>query len=198
MYFLFFFLHLFNENNKKLNNMSDQEFYTQLVQYSQQLEGHAYKLTSNKEESKDLIQETVYKALRNKSKFQVNTNLSAWLYTIMKNTYINQYKRNKRVEEENEYVRDRYFSKESFRNHSSPISHMQHKHLKRMINELDQIYKVPFKRYFAGFKYKEIAEELNIPIGTVKNRIFQAPRTAQGKAGHGRCELCCLKQQISS
>ena len=154
--------------------MSEQEFYNQLVTHSQQLEGHALKLTMNREESKDLIQETVYKALKNKNKFQVNTNLSAWLYTIMKNTYINNYKRRKRVEEENDYVRDRYFSQESFKNHASPVSHMQHKHLKKMVDELDQIYKVPFKRYFSGFKYKEIAEELNIPIGTVKNRIFQA------------------------
>lgn len=154
--------------------MSEKEFYNQLVTYSKQLEGHALKLTMNKEESKDLLQETVFKALRYKNKFQANTNLSAWLYTIMKNTYINTYKKRRRVEEENDFVRERYFSQESFSNHSSPISHIQHKHLKSLVNELDQIYKVPFKRYFSGFKYKEIADELNIPIGTVKNRIFQA------------------------
>lgn len=154
--------------------MSEQEFYTQLVTQSQKLEGHALKLTMNREESKDLMQETIYRALRYRNKFQADTNLSAWMYTIMKNTYINQYKKRRRVEEENEYVRDKYFSQDSFRNHSSPISHMQHKHLKRLVDELDQIYKVPFKRYFSGFKYREIAEELNIPIGTVKNRIFQA------------------------
>ncbi len=154
--------------------MSEQDFYTKIVNYSKQLEGHAYKLTNNREESKDLIQETVYKALKNKNKFEDNTNLSAWMYIIMKNTFINNYKRNKRVVEENEVVRDKYFSQDNFRNHSSPIAHIQHNHLKDLINELDQIYKIPFKRYFAGFKYKEIAEELNIPIGTVKNRIFQA------------------------
>lgn len=154
--------------------MSDQEFYTQLVEHSQKLQGHAMKLTHNTEDSKDLIQETIYKALTNKSKFMINTNLSAWMYTIMKNTYINNYKRQRRIEEESDYVRDKYFSKEDFRNQTSPIAHIQHKHLTKMVNELDQIYRIPFKRYFAGFKYKEIADELKIPIGTVKNRIFQA------------------------
>ena len=154
--------------------MSDQEFYTKLVMHSKNLEGHALKLTMNVEDSKDLIQETIFKALRNKTKFNMDTNLAAWLYTIMKNTYINNYKRAKRVEEESEYLRDKYFSKESFRNEHSPISHIQHKNLKALVNSLDNIYKIPFKRYYAGFKYKEIAEELNIPIGTVKNRIFQA------------------------
>ena len=154
--------------------MSEQDFYNQLITQSKQLEGHAMKLTMNREDSKDLIQETIYKALRNRSSFMVNTNLAAWMYTIMKNTYINDYKKKKRVDEESEYLRDRYFSKESFRNQSSPVSHMQHKYLKRMVNELDSIYRIPFKRYFSGFKYKEIADELKIPIGTVKNRIFQA------------------------
>lgn len=152
--------------------MSDSEFHNQLILQSKLLEGHALKLTMNKEDSRDLIQETIYKALKNKSGFTVNTNLGAWMYTIMKNTYINDYKKKKRVDEESAYLRDRYFSKESFS--PSPISFMQHKHLKEMINQLDAIYRIPFKRYFSGFKYKEIAEELSLPIGTVKNRIFQA------------------------
>ena len=154
--------------------MSEQEFYHKLVNQSQRLQGHAYNLTMNTEDSKDLIQETLYKALRNQSKFQSDTNLAAWMYTIMKNTYINDYKKKKRVEEESDYLRNKYFSNEGSRGQISPVSNMQHKHLKQMVDELDQIYKVPFKRYFAGFKYQEIADELGLPIGTVKNRIFQA------------------------
>jgi len=137
------------------------------------LERFALSLTANRESAKDLLQETYLKALSSKDKFIEFTNFEAWAYTIMKNTFINNYRKAVRQKTIVDTTKDLYYlnnSKES--GHVKPDSTMQQKEINRHINDLQDELKVPFLMHTRGFKYKEIAEELDLKIGTVKSRIF--------------------------
>ena len=134
------------------------------------------------EESKDLVQETVFKALRYKDKFNEGTNLKAWMFTIMRNIFINNYRRKVKQNtiidtSENNYVIN-----------SSPITarndgenKMVMKDINNAIEVLQDEVKVPFMMHFEGFKYQEIADELALPLGTVKSRIFFARKELKKK-----------------
>lgn len=151
------------------------EFGHRLVGLSDALKIFAYRLTKDNEDANDLLQETVLKAYSNKDKFQEGTNLKAWMYTIMKNTFITNYQRMVR---KNTFIdtTDNYH----FINTSSSIAENKAsgnfvlRDVNRAIDRLKDAYKVPFTMYFNGFKYHEIADHLDIPIGTVKNRIHIA------------------------
>ncbi len=137
------------------------------------LERFAMSLTSNREEAKDLLQETYLKALTYRDKFQEFTNLKAWAYTIMKNTFINNYRKSVREKTTVDNTKDLYYlnnSKES--GFVKPDSEYQLKELNKAIEKLDADFKLPFQMHTEGYKYKEIANELNLKIGTVKSRIF--------------------------
>ena len=137
------------------------------------LERFALSLTANREEAKDLLQETYIKALSSKDKFIEFTNFEAWAYTIMKNTIINNYRKAVRQNTRVDTTKDLYYlnnSRES--NFVKPDSSMQQKEINKHIDKLQDELKVPFLMHTQGFKYKEIAEELDLKIGTVKSRIF--------------------------
>jgi RNA polymerase sigma-70 factor (ECF subfamily) len=151
------------------------EFNQQLVNQRTPLRNFAYSLTMNSEEAQDLVQETFLKALKYRDKFADATNLKAWLYTIMKNTFINSYRRSVKTRQIITQTEDLSLVKPlSGSNGPDAQSQINHKEITKAINALDDDYKVPFTRYYDGFKYKEIAEELDLPIGTVKSRIFLA------------------------
>jgi len=153
--------------------MSNVEFNYKLLSIKENLEGMAYSLTMNRDAANDLFQETYLKALKNKDKFNPQTNLKAWTYTIMKNTFINDYRKAKRantfVDDTDEQYHintnkeDRFVSSES---------KMFCKEIKGAIADLDDEHRIPFEMHYNGYKYKEIADELNLSIGTVKSRIF--------------------------
>jgi RNA polymerase sigma factor (sigma-70 family) len=133
------------------------------------------KLTRDGEDANDLLQETVFKAYSNRTKFQTGTNLKAWMYTIMRNTFITNYQRMVRRKTFIDTTENNHFINSSSTTISnSATSGFAMKDINEAIDNLKDMYKIPFTLYFKGFKYHEIAERLNIPIGTVKNRIHIA------------------------
>ena len=157
--------------------MSVLEFNSEVLSFRNTLKYFALSLTMNDEDAKDLLQDTILKALTYKDKFMAKTNLKAWLYTIMKNTFINNYRRSVKTKTVIDTTTDLYYinipQESGFASPESAFSSME---IKDAICALETEYSTPFMMYFEGFKYKEIAEELNLPIGTVKSRIFIARR----------------------
>ncbi len=139
------------------------------------LKPFALKLTRDSEDANDLIQETMLKALSNKEKFREGTNLKAWLYTIMRNTFITDYHRMVRratfidTTDNLHYINSSGSVTENGANGRFVMDDIN-----KALENLKDEYKNPFLMYFKGFKYHEIADILHIPIGTVKNRIHIA------------------------
>jgi RNA polymerase sigma factor (sigma-70 family) len=153
--------------------MTAMEFNYQLTNLSGNLERFALSLTANTDDAKDLLQETFAKAITYRDKFEDNTNLKAWTFTIMKNTFINNYRRTVKSNTTFDTTEDLYYlnlSKETAP--ETPESELSVKEIQKAIDGLDQEFKIPFMMHTQGFKYKEIADELNLKIGTVKSRIF--------------------------
>ncbi|MDN5205011.1 RNA polymerase sigma factor [Fulvivirgaceae bacterium BMA10] len=155
--------------------MTALEFNHQIINLRNTLKLYTRRFTLDQEESNDLLQDTILKALTHREKFRPNTNFKAWLYTIMKNTFINNYRRNVKAKMQLDDTKDLYYLNVTD-NHtfSSPISKLEYKEMKAIISSLKDIYRIPFQLYIKGFKYQEISEELNVPLGTVKTRIFYA------------------------
>ena len=157
------------------------EFNYQLTSLSDNLEKFALSLTSNLDDAKDLLQETFLKAISYRDKFSDNTNLKAWTYTIMKNTFINNYRKAVKANTTFDNTKDLYYL--NMHNNSgldNPDISYSTKEIEKKIELLDSEYKIPFRMHVQGFKYKEISEELNLKIGTVKSRIFFARKKLMG------------------
>ena len=153
--------------------MRTMDFTQNLLGMQAELRRFALKLTADKEEADDLLQETSLKALDNEDKYTPDTNFKGWMYTIMRNIFINNYRKT---------VRD-----QTFVDHTDNLFHLNLpqdsgfdstegnydlKEIRRIVNALPKEYRVPFSMYVSGFKDREIAERLGLPIGTVKSRIF--------------------------
>lgn len=157
--------------------MTKVEFSHRVAGLQDTLQYFARKFTKNEEDANDLLQETFYKALKYRDKFAERTNLKAWLYTIMRNTFINNYRKAMRANTIIDDTKELYYINiPQQTGYVAPDSEYAEKELLNAIGELDEAYRVPFEMHFKGYKYKEIAEELNLPIGTVKSRIFLARR----------------------
>ncbi len=149
------------------------EFNYQLTSLSDSLQRFAYSLTTNREDARDLLQETFVKAISYRDKFADDTNLKAWTFTIMKNTFINNYRRMAKANTTFDHSDDLYYlnlSRES--NLETPESTLSAKEIQKHISELEDEFKIPFTMHLQGYKYKEIADNLGLKIGTVKSRIF--------------------------
>ncbi|MGW8316170.1 MAG: RNA polymerase sigma factor [Bacteroidales bacterium] len=147
-------------------------FTGSLVELQDQLFFYALQLTEDREDALDLVQETSYKALKNRTKLNDREHLRAWLYTILRNTYIN-------------YLRSSHYKQLTYDpdewSPSSPVPEaaaseqpdrvLMNKELHHMIRLLPAAYGEPIKMFLTGYSYKEIAEKMDIPIGTVKSRI---------------------------
>ena len=161
------------------------EFNTRIVGERTPLRNFALSLTHNAEDALDLLQETYLKALSYRSKFEDNTNLRAWLFTIMKNTFINAYRRGVKtkqlISKGDDIALNRAFKQNSY-DHSD--SRMNAKEIIKQIETLDDQYKVPFTRYYNGYKYEEIADEMKLPLGTIKSRIFIARKILMNALKH--------------
>lgn len=157
--------------------MSAREFNDQILKMSDALKFFALHLTSNDEDAEDLLHDTYLKAITYRDKFVEKTNLKAWLYTIMKNTFINNYRRNVKANTIIDKTDDNYFINFNQEDgNTTPEMSFSYKEIMGKINALEQEYQVPFTMHNDGYKYKEIADELKLPIGTVKSRIFLARR----------------------
>ncbi|MBT8218313.1 MAG: RNA polymerase sigma factor [Bacteroidia bacterium] len=157
--------------------MSAIEFTQEFNSLEQVLTGFAYNLTKNGERAKDLFQETAYRALKNRDKFRPGTNFKAWLFTIMKNIFINDYRKRSKANMIIDTTENLYYinsSKTTIENGGD--SNIMMKELTGMVDGLDNSVRIPFLMHYQGFKYKEIASELDLPLGTVKSRIFFARR----------------------
>jgi RNA polymerase sigma factor (sigma-70 family) len=155
--------------------MTTLEFGFLLQQYHAKLKMYALKLTTNMDDAQDLLQETMLKALKYREKFSEGTNFSAWVHTIMKNTFINDYRRKKkRLVVRDETENQVHLNNPSFTSPLSSENPTLYDEIVKTVDALDERYRVPFEMHCTGFKYHEIAEELALPVGTVKSRIFTA------------------------
>ena len=153
--------------------MTDSIFEKNLVLAQSELYKFAIKLTANNEEADDLLQETSLKALDNRDKFQPETNFKGWLYTIMRNIFINNYRRVVREQTFVDQTDNLYhLNLPQDMAYESTERSYDLKEIRRVVNSLPKEYRIPFSMHVSGFKYREIAEKLNLPLGTVKSRIF--------------------------
>lgn len=155
--------------------MSAIEFDQTLIKNTDYLKPFAMSLTRDVESAKDLIQETLYRALANKGKFNDGTNIKAWMYTIMRNIFINNYRRSAKQNTifdntPNDFLLDY----NQYATANAAESNLSLKEIKEAVYHLPEIFKNPFQLYFEGYKYHEIAEILTEPLGTVKSRIHFA------------------------
>lgn len=153
--------------------MNSITFKNELIGVQDELLRFAFKLTADREEANDLLQETSLKALDNEDKYTPETNFKGWIYTIMRNIFINNYRRVVREQTFVDQTENLYhLSTPRDEAHEYTESAYDLKEMRRIVNSLPREYKVPFSMHVAGFKYREIAEKLGLPIGTVKSRIF--------------------------
>jgi len=156
---------------RKGNGRSD-NFTGYLVNLQEQLFYYALQLTDNQEDAMDLVQETSYKALKNKSRLHNDEHIRAWLYTILKNTYINYL----RSSHHRQLVHDgddlnQFQLQTQADPEDSPDELLIRKELHEVIKMLPVVYERPINMFLTGYSYKEISKQMNIPIGTVKSRI---------------------------
>lgn len=153
------------------------EFNQMLLKNADFLKPFAINLTRDMEAANDLYQETLYKALANKEKYNVGTNIKAWLFTIMRNIFINDYRRKVKQKTILDSTPNEYLINLKKATVGNPAeSDMRLKEIKKAIQQLPEIFKTPFLLYFDGYKYNEIAKVLNEPLGTIKSRIHFARR----------------------
>ena len=133
----------------------------------------AQKLTSNKSDADDLTQEATLRVLANLDKYYDNVNFKGWVFTIMHNIFVNNYRRMVRSQTVIDQTDNSYFLNiPQDSGFNSPEGSYSLHELNKVIDTFDEDYKLPFKLHVSGYKYEEIAQRLNLPIGTVKSRIF--------------------------
>ena len=150
------------------------EFNTQLSRLNTILHTFAYNLTKNSDDAQDLYQETAFRALTNRDKFREGTNFKAWVFTIMKNIFINDYRKKSKSNTIVDETDNLYYINLGGTIGNSAESDMMMEELEGMVERLDESIRVPFVMHYQGFKYQEIADFLALPLGTVKSRIFFA------------------------
>ena len=157
--------------------MSTYDFNNRFYEMTPILNSFAYNLTQNMEDAKDLYQETAYRAMANRDKFLPDTNLKAWLFTIMKNIFINNYRKKMKANtilDSSDNLH--YLNSGEVENSNRGDAGVLIKELQKLIDCLDEGLRAPFLMHYEGFKYQEIADRFKLPLGTVKSRIFFARR----------------------
>lgn len=155
--------------------MSTKNFENKLIALQSNLLNFAYMLTSNRDDAYDLLQDTTLKVLSNEEKYTENTNFKGWVFTVMRNIFINNYRKSVRTATVVDQTEDLYhlnLSQDS--GFDTPQGSIAVKEITAEINKFPEEYRVPFSMHVAGYKYNEIAEKLHLPLGTVKSRIFFA------------------------
>lgn len=155
--------------------MSTREFNSLLLTNSEFLRPFAINLTKDNETANDLYQETLYKALANQEKYNAGTNIKAWLFTIMRNIFINDYRRKtKQKTIFDNTPNDFLINQKQVSIANTAEGNLRLKEINKAIQQLPEIFKTPFLLYFEGYRYNEIAEMLHEPLGTIKSRIHFA------------------------
>jgi RNA polymerase sigma factor (sigma-70 family) len=151
--------------------MGTAEFTSLLLSHSDGLKPFAISLTRDQEAARDLCQETLYKALAYRNRYEQGTNIRAWLFTIMRNIFINDYRRNNRKK----IVLDVIKQSQNQYAVSSEIN-LRLKEINTAVYNLPHIFKTACLLYLHGYKYHEIAFVLSEPVGTIKSRIHFAKK----------------------
>ena len=157
-------------------------FETKLIALQSNLLNFAYQLTSIRDDAYDLLQDTTLKALDNEDKYVDNTNFKGWVFTIMRNIFINNYRKGVRSATVIDQTEDLYhlnLPQES--GFDTPDGSIAAKEITAAIDSFADEFRIPFSMHVAGYKYEEIAEEMNLPLGTVKSRIFFARKKLQAR-----------------
>jgi len=164
--------------------MTQIEFNYHVKEQYQPLRGFALKLTRDSEDADDLVQETMLKAFMNRDKFTPGTNLKGWLHTILRNLFINNYRRKSKSKIIHDDTENNYFL-ENVGNSSNNAGagRMVMQEIERAMNNLSDNFKKPFMMSYEGYKYSEIAENLDVPLGTVKIRIHVARKKLKESLG---------------
>lgn len=149
------------------------EFTQGILAIQPDLHRFAYKLTADRDSANDLVQDCVLQALDNQEKFTYAKNLKGWMYTLMRNIFVNNYRRSVR---EMNVIDDTYSLnlQRQIEDEESDRFEFAYdmKQLYSVIRSIPEDMRVPFQMFVAGFKYREIADKLGLPIGTVKSRLF--------------------------
>ena len=155
--------------------MANTDFNEMLLNNADYLKPFAFTLTRDNETAKDLMQETLFRALANKDKYNVGTNIKAWMYTIMRNIFINDYRKKSRQNTMFDSTPNDFLlnHNQTAVANAAEVS-LKLKDIQAAIHDLPEIFKHPFVLYFEGYKYNEIATLLNVPLGTIKSRIHFA------------------------
>jgi RNA polymerase sigma factor, sigma-70 family len=153
--------------------MRTANFAQDLLSVQTELLNFAYKLTADREEANDLLQETSLKALDNEDKYTAETNFKGWIYTIMRNIFINNYRKALRDQIYVDQTDNQFYLNQNIDiEGDSTEGSYDLKEMRRIVNALPKEYRIPFSMYVSGFKYREIADKLGLPLGTVKSRIY--------------------------
>jgi len=156
------------------------DFRNRLLGLQDNLLSFALKLTANKEDAHDLLQDTTCKALANEDKFVEDANFKSWVFTIMRNIFINNYRRIVRTQTTIDRSDDLYqLNLPQAENPDTPESAYALKEVMAAVKGLSDDYRQPLVMHISGYKYQEIADALGIPLGTVKSRIFFAKKRLQ-------------------
>jgi RNA polymerase sigma-70 factor (ECF subfamily) len=155
--------------------MSTPEFDQILIKNTEFLKPFAFTLTKDQDAAKDLVQETLFRALANKEKYHIGTNIKAWMYTIMRNIFINNYRRKSKQQTIFDHTaNDFLIDTNQVTVTNDAIATLNLKEVQEAIHKLPEIFRNPFLLYFDGYKYHEIADMLHEPLGTIKSRIHFA------------------------
>lgn len=165
--------------------MSSAEFNTLLLNNADFLKPFAITLTRDAESAKDLYQETMFRAISNQEKYHAGTNIRAWLYTIMRNIFINNYRRKAKQHlcfdsSPNDFLLNS--NQAIIGNYAE--SGLRVKDIQLAVHQLPVIFKKPFLLFLDGFKYYEIADILHEPLGTIKSRIHFARKMLKAQVIH--------------
>ncbi len=161
--------------SKPLSIMISRKFQEKLLLLQPNMLNFAFILTSNRDDAYDLLQDTTLKALDNEEKFKENTNFKGWVFTIMRNIFINNYRRAARTSVKIDTTDELYHLNLSQSSNSvSPENTCSVNELNEAIASFAPDYRVPFSMHLAGYHYAEIAQHMHLPVGTVKSRIYNA------------------------
>jgi RNA polymerase sigma-70 factor (ECF subfamily) len=172
--------------------MTATEFNNRFEELRPTMFAFAMKLTRNTEDANDLMQETSFRAFRSLDRFKDGTHFKSWISTILRNNFINEYRKRRtrnKVEAPVNEVTNKMVSLKT--GTSTPESNILIGELKNMIASLDEGYRVPFMMHYEGYAYDEIAEKLDLKMGTVKSRIFYARKQLKSriKSRYGETRL---------
>lgn len=160
--------------------MGTAKFQSNLMSLQANMLNFAYMLTSNHDDAYDLLQDTTLKALDNEDKFTEGTNFKGWVFTIMRNIFINNYRRGARQATVVDTTENLYLlniAQDS--GMETPEGSYSVSEISDSISDLPEEFRIPFSMHVAGYKYNEIAEHMQLPLGTVKSRIFFARKKLQ-------------------